>query len=550
MSWRRAGTLAFLGAATLAVLAILGFYAQRLTLPLPLFAADEAAYLLHALYPDEIVAQVPQLGDAADGAHLSVIRAVFDAGLSSPEALVVGDRIANLAAYLAGLLALWWASVKRTPVEAPGELGLALLLLALGFADYRFTASNLPEGLFAGVFVAFVLVARRWWHSRPMLSAVLAGGLGAALALVKPAGVAAPVALAAVAVLDALMSGGLRAWARLPLRLAPFAAAFFAAGNLIQWQADEPVARPWAFFAGAAAGAWLGVGAAKAALAAAAMTSASAVLAGAPAAIGLADIARRRRAARGGFTAEGGDLAFLLILAALPAAIAVDAAGGPARLWGRDVEVFAPLLWLAAAPSLARGVGPRTATACAVVTFAGLAGLLASFRAGLAPEPWDVSVLSAFLQGEQLALPLRALSLLAVLLAGMAYAARLRPAFVGLALTLALGGLATWLDGARLGPVAATRAAFDRDMAQLRPRLPAAGAVDFLSADPGEGQLAFLLLEARPHVVLGPPAAAPPAELAAAAAVIVAGPDAPAGGPWTRAWRGAALTLYLPAAGP
>ncbi|MBS0334219.1 MAG: hypothetical protein JSS35_15730 [Proteobacteria bacterium] len=566
-AWRRIGPPAFLGVAALAVLAILGFYAQRLTTPLPLFAADEATYLLHALYPDETVARDPYVATATNGVHLSVIRAVFMSGAP----LVLGDRLANLAAYLAGLLALWWAGVKRArDAEVSGELGLALLLIALGFAYYRFAASNLAEGLFVGVFAALVLVTRRWWRSRPLVHALAAGALGAALVLVKPNGVAELAALAALGVADALLAGkeGAREWAQLPVRIVVFAIAFFAVGNLIQWQADEPVTQPWAFFVsptyGATMGAGLTAGAGRlGAVTALSMLSASLVLAGAPMAVGLADLWRRWRAGGGLFEADGADLAFLLVLASLAGTIAMVAVfamkiastpGETLRLWGRYFEFFIPMVWLAAAPSLARGLGGRTAAACAAVTFAGLAGLLVSFRAGIVLFPWDASVLTAFFQTDpvraavRFALPLRALSILAVLLAGAAYAARLKPAFVGLALILAVGGLSTWLDGAWNGPIAARRAAFDRDLKAIAPRLPPAGVVVFLSEDANETHLAFLGLGTRPRVVTGPPAQTPPDQLADASATIVAGPQAPPGGPWTAAYRGPALTLWARAA--
>jgi hypothetical protein len=570
---RQVAGLTFLGLAALGVLAILGFYAERLTVPLPLFAADEAAYLLHALYPDPVVARNPYVAGVVNGAHLSVIRAVFEAGLP----LVVGDRIVNLTAYLAGLLALWWASVKRTAVPVPGELGLALLLLAVGFPYYRFAASNLAEGLFVGVFAALILVTRRWWRSRPLVHAALAGTLGAVLVLVKPNGVAELAALGAVGVLDALMAkeDAAQDWRRLPVRIVVFALAFFTVGNLIQWQADEPVAHAWSFFVGPIYGATIAATAPKGAaalgaLGVAAMTSASAVLAGAPAVVGLSDLWRRWRAAPKAakgtrFEAEGGDLAFLLVLVSLLATIAMvgvftmkvaSTAGETLRVWGRYFEFFAPMLWLTAAPALARGLGGRTAAAAAAVTFAGLAGLLACFRAGIVLFPWDASVLTAFFQADPVraplnfALPLRALSILAVLLAGAAYAARLKPAFVGLALTLALGGLSTWLDGAWDGPLVAQRAAFNRDMAAIRPRLLAESDVTVLSPDVNETHLAFLLLDARPHVVAGPPDQAPAADLQGATAVIVSGPATPPGGPWTPAFRGEQLTLYQRAAQP
>ena len=562
MTWRRAGALAYLGLAALGVLAILGFYAQRLTVPLPLFAADEAAYLLHALYPDDVVARNPYVASAVNGLHLSAVRAVVLAGGD----VVIGDRILNLAAYLLGLLALWWVSVKRTPVTVPGELGLALLLLAVGFSYYRFAASNLAEGLFVGVFVAFALVFRRWWRSRPVVQALLGGALGAALVLTKPNGLAEIGALFAVGLIDAWLA---RDWARLPVRVIVFALSFFLAGNLIQWQSDVPIREPWAFFLSSTYGAQLQAatpanGLALGLLGVLAMGSASAVLAGAPAVVGLADLLRRAQATRFRLEIEGGDLAFLLILASLAGTVAMVGAftmkvaatpGETYRLWGRYFEFFVPLIWLSAAPALSRGIGPKTAATASVVTFAGLAGLLVSFKAGILLLPWDAGVMTAFFQPDptraplSFALPVRALSILAVLLSGAAYAARLRPAFVGLGLILALSGLSTWLDGAWLGPMARSRTVFAQDLTAIAPRLPPAGKVSFLSSDANETHLAFLVLEARPKVIVGPPAQAPADDLAGAVAAIVSGRDAPPAGPWLLAYKGEAASLYRRPAG-
>src|SRR3954447_6870039 len=66
--------------AAVVVLGVVAFYAGRLVLPLPLFASDEAAYLIRALYPDEMVARYPYVATANNGVHLSVIRAVYRLG--------------------------------------------------------------------------------------------------------------------------------------------------------------------------------------------------------------------------------------------------------------------------------------------------------------------------------------------------------------------------------------------------------------------------------------------------------------------------------------
>ena len=94
-----------IGLATAAVvtLAILGFYLSRLAMPLPIFASDEAAYLLRALYPDRVLAAYPSVAQIDNGVRLSVIRAVYDLGVP----YIAGDRMADGAAYVGGLLLVW-----------------------------------------------------------------------------------------------------------------------------------------------------------------------------------------------------------------------------------------------------------------------------------------------------------------------------------------------------------------------------------------------------------------------------------------------------------
>src|SRR5690349_19689232 len=72
------------------------------------------------------------------------------------------------------------------------------------------------------------------------------GGVGVRNAgAVKPHGLTTVSALGAVAVLDAATR---RDWARLALRAGLFTAVFFAAGNAIQFAAQEPVGSPLTFF--------------------------------------------------------------------------------------------------------------------------------------------------------------------------------------------------------------------------------------------------------------------------------------------------------------
>jgi hypothetical protein len=548
-----------LTAAACVTLAILAFYASRLSMPLPLFAGDEAAYLIRALYPDARVAADPYVLPLNNGVHLSVMRAVYATGAP----LVIGDRLVNAAAYLAGIGLLWRASVRGLARREQVAFGL----LALGFPYYRFAVSNMAEGLYVGVLAALCLVTGRWFRARPLLHALLAGALCAVLVLVKPNGVAVVAALVVLALLDAAVSGG---WRRVAVRLAVFAAAFFALGNLIQSAAEEPAADPLAFFVGDAYSHVLAQGNAPHPLAIAglvlgSMTSAMAILAGAPVVVGLADLAQRWRSRRDGFVAEGADLIFLLLVLSLAATLAMvtifavkiaSTAGESGRLWGRYFEYFAPLIWLAAAPALARPIDRGTAWTCAAAMLAGLAGLLLSFRAGIVLFPWDSSALTAFFAPDPARAPLgpempyRALAVAATVLAA-ALLLRVRPTYVGLGLVLALGALSTRLDHIWLGLLVQQRYAFERDIRAIVPRLPPEPApIVLLAPDANDGHLGFLRLQARPHVVEGPPSQAPPAQLALARAVVVSGPETPPAGPWRRTFKGEVLSLYEPAAAP
>jgi hypothetical protein len=543
----------WLAAAGAVTLGILAFYATRLFMPLPIFASDEAAYLIRALYPNGVVAALnPSVAPAENGVHLSVIRALYELGAP----VIVSDRLADAAAYLGGLLLVWraWAA------KGPAAERWSLLLLALAFPYWRFAASNLAEGLYVGVLALICLATGRWLRSRPIVHALAAGALCAVLVLVKPNGLAVVAGLAGLVVLEAAASGG---WRRLPLRGLLFAAVFFPLGNLIQIAAEAPPIHPLAFFvaenyaaiAGAATppqGLKIGL------LALGAMSSAVAVLAGVPILLALADLIKRWRARAGRFEAAPGDAVFLLLLLSLAATLAMVSlfalrvAWSPeqtGRLWGRYFEFFVPFLWLAAAPALAQPVGVRLRWACAAVMFVGLSGLLASLQAGIVLFPWDASILTAFFHPDPVRAPLgtvtpyRALATAATLAAALAVVLRVRPSQAGLALVLALGVLSTWLDHVWMGPVVAQRDAMARDLDAIRPALPA-GQIVLLAVDANHGHLGFLRLRARPRVLLGPPARTPATDLAIAQAVVTTAAEAPPGGPWIATYRGAAFSLY------
>ncbi len=539
------------------VVGILAFYALRLTLPLPLFASDEATYLIRAVYPDDVVARYPLVAAANNGVHLSVIRALYRLGA---ERYILADRLVDAAAYLGGL-GLLWAAIRR---QVSPTQGAVVLLLALGFPYYRFAFSNLAEGLYVGVLALICVATARWAHSRPRVHAALAGVLAAGLVLVKPNGVSSVAALAVMAGAAALASGD---WRRLTVRLALFAATFLAAGNLIQAGAHEPVIHPLLFFVSqgyadqlsdqAPAGAWrLGL------LQLAAMGSAMTVLTGGPLVIGAVDLIGRRRAEGRAFAATGPDLVWLLLALSLLATLAMVAmfamqvastASETLRLWGRYFEFLAPMLWLSAGPALGRPIGRRTELAAAVAMIVGLVGLLTCLHAGIVLFPWDSSILTAYFHSVpvrapvEFAIPYRALAT-TLTLAAAALALRARPALVGLGLILGLGLLSTHLDHLWMRQMVEQRRAQAHDIRAIATTLPAGGAIVLLTPDVNEGHFAFVQLWARPRVVVGPPAEAPGEVLQDAQAVIVSGDAPPPGGPWTQAYRGQALSLYRPTA--
>jgi len=553
------------GAAVLAVAvvaAILSFYVVRLLAALPIFASDVGPYLVHAIYPDEVAVRDPYLTSITNGTHLSLIRASWRIGAATGASYAMIDKVINAALYLGGLLALWWASARRV---APREQA-ALLVLALGFAYYRFPFSNMAEGPFVGALALVCLVTRAWYRERPIAHALAAGAACALLVLSKPHGVATVAALAVVAAADAALS---REWKRLALRIVLFAVAFFGVGNLIQLAAQEPVTHPWAFWMGdfysGAVGQHAPGGVAPLGLQALAIgIFASTVLAGVPIVLGLDEILERRRAEGERFRLRDRDYVFLLILLSLAATLAMVAifamkvASTPSetqRLWGRYFEFFAPMLWLAAAPVLARKPARGAALLCGAVTLIGLAGLLGLLQRGWIVLPWDSAVLTAFFAPDRarawlvLPLPLRGLAAAATLLAAGAFALRARPAYVGAALLLTLSGLSTWLDQVWLGDMTRHRAALERDLRAIAPAMPPEPArVVLLTPDVNVGHIGFLELKAQPFVLVADVQAPPAGALADAAAVVASG-DKPPPGDWLAAYHGQEVSLWRRAGG-
>ena len=546
-------------AAVVILACVLGFYLNRVFAPLPLYAGDEGAYLIRALYPPEVAAKDPAVPELANGFYFLVVRLVRALSFHYLPWL----RLIGLAAYVGGVLLIWRAT---TPTLAWAER-LTFLLLALAFPYYRFVVTALPEGLYVLLLALLAWATAALYRRRPLVHAGLAGLLCAALVLTKPHGLAVVAGLAALFVLEGLAARRLGLAA---LRLATSGAVFLIAGNAIQALAHQPVASRLRFFMGPFYDAAFSVAPAPgafgvAALAAAGMASTIAVFAGPPIAAGVLDIAQRRRA--GERTAEGADLVFVLLLLSLAATVAMvtvfafKVAYSPAetkRIWGRYFEFFVPLLWLAAAPSLARLADRRlVGLASAGTMLAGLTGLYACFQAGVVLYPWDAGALTAFFRPHPeralitVRLPYREIATALTLVAAAALALKMRPGRVGAAYVLALAVVSTQLDDFWIGPMAGTRAEFAAEMrtaGALLPPGPGRGAAVFVK-DNNDAHLSFLALDGRLPIRLAAPDGVGAAEAAPYARIVtvrdLAGP--PGGRPIYEGWQ---LKVWEKAAAP
>lgn len=500
-------------AAVAALACVLGFYLNRLFAPLPLYAGDEGAYLIRALYPDG-AANNPFVPELANGFHFLLIRLVRALSFHYLPWL----RLIGLAAYLGGVLLVWRAT---TPALGRGAR-LTFLLLALAFPYYRFVVTALPEGLYVLLLALLAWATAGLYRRRPLVHAALAGGLCAALVLTKPHGLAVVAGLAALIVLEGLASRRIRLAA---LRLAVSGAVFLALGNAIQALAHQPVASPLRFFVGRFYDVALNVPAAPgaiglAALAAAGMASTVALLAGPPIVAGVLDIAQRRRS--GGREPEAADLVFALLLLSLAATVAMVTVfafkvayspGETKRIWGRYFEFFVPLLWLAAAPAFARLADRRLAgLAAAGAMLAGLAGLYACFHAGVVLYPWDGGALTAFFKPHPeralitVRLPYREIATALTLAAAAALALKVRPERVGAAYVLALAVVSTQLDDFWIGPMARTRAEFAGEIRAAGALLPPGpGRTAIFVKDNNDAHLSFLALDGQVRIVPAPP---------------------------------------------
>lgn len=553
------------GLVLLAGLAVALAYVNQIFAPGPIYAGDEGAYLIHAMY-DKALDGDPPLAPQLQALNNTVFLLIIRGLTYATQHLLEWLRVLGAAAYFGGLVLVWTA--VRPKLADRRSVGF--LLLALAFPYYRFVFTALPEGWYVGLLGVLVLATARLYGSRPAVHALLAGALTGLLTLIKPHGLAVAVAFMALAVIDGLL-GRRQAWV-LAARILLFAAAFLATGNLAQLAVGAPITQPFTFFLGGhyvrALDSPTGPEALGLALRSlAAMASACLLLAGVPIATGLARIfARwRRGAGQGRYRLDETETAFLLVLLALGATLAMVAIfsakavvygpGETGRLWGRYFEFFAPMIWLAAAPFIVEfqhGGGRPWRIGMALVTLAGLAGLAGCMLSGTAIYPWDGAPLSAFHRPDparwafDVGAPLFPMAVAASLGVAIACLTRIRTSFAWLAYIVALGLLSTFLD-------LRWRASIIPDRMALQGELQAAHSVlerqPDLAAAVVDGMdfhhLVLLGLRGRPHMVLIAPDADVEADtLADFDTVVVVGAHDLVGGGWKPLFEGRRLAVF------
>ncbi|WP_309645512.1 hypothetical protein [Phenylobacterium sp.] len=556
-----------LGLAVLALiaLAVVLVYVDRIFLDLPLYAGDEGAYLIHALYGKATAADprlAPDLQELTNTAFLLIIRAVT----YGTHNLIEWLRALGGAAYFAGILLVWL--VVRGTLNARHAAGF--LLLALAFPYYRFVFAVMPEGWYVGVLGLMFLATVKLYLSHPVSHALLVGSLAGVLVLLKPHGVAVIAAFPILALLDLVW--GQRRISTVAARLIVFALAFLAAGNLIALLAGETPTRPFTFFVGGhyanalasdTTQASLMVGARSLAL----LVASSLLLAGAPILTGLLRIWLRWRwvSGRGRFDLEPQEVGFLFVLLSFGATLAMTAIFtmkatfyGPTeagRLWGRYFELFVPLIWLTAAGFIGefeRGGGRawRIATgAVPLMAFAAFALLLSD---GVFLFPWDATALTAFFRPDPGRfsivpfIPHFAIATAATLAACVAQAfTNWRSYKIWLAYFVVLAVLSTALDRAWEREGLPARASLNTELGIAQQIIAAqdgavAGVVDNLNV----GHSMFWVLQARPHMILvGPDEDVPARALGDYDTVIVAGPHDVVGGGWKPLLEGQQLKV-------
>jgi hypothetical protein len=224
------------------------------------------------------------------------------------------------------------------------------------------------------------------------------------------------------------------------------------------------------------------------------------------------------------------------------------------RLWGRYFEFFAPLLWLAGAPFLARqeaAAGARARLAWAAAALVGLGGLLFSLKAGIVLFPWDSSALTAFFHPDPVRAPLgartpyRLLAAAATVLAAGLLLTRVRPSRAWAAYFLSLAALSTLLDNLWIGEFVQRRTAFDGEIRVAAALIGGDGARSAAAvADPADGHLSFLRLGPQVRILPVGSGACDAATVGAFDKLVVVAPAGPPLGPWRRVFEGRQVSVF------
>ena len=533
---------------------VLLFYVNRLFAELPLYAADEGAYLIRALYGRELAIDPDRyktVQPVANTLYFWLVRWVDALSLN----LVPWMRLIGAASYFGGLGLLYLIAVKETG----RKVALGFLLIAAVFPYYRYAFAAMPDGVYAGLLSLIVYVLYRT-SSRPLLSAGLVGGLAGGLVLIKPHGVVVVAAYVALCLVEALLR-------RTPLglllgRVALFGLAFMVVGTGIELIDGQSLGQAVNFFSGTAYAEHLGREPAAnavgiAALSAMAMLSLTAVLVAVPV-IAAAVVIHQR----GWRRADAGDLTFLFVALCLAGTLAMVTIFSfkmavieteTKRLWGRYFEFFVPMLWLLAARPLstweASGAYKSRVLAAGAI-LVGLAGLLGVLALGVQLNPWDGTAVTAFASPDVMPFLFgyssgsRLLATLATLGVALAtlMAVPLRRAWP--AYFVALGLLSTKADDSWGGEIATQRQAIEHELhvanALTGHTIPTVVIID----NGNQGHVAFLRLRGKVIVRTEPLGPLPESALLDAQSAIVFGDRTP-GPQWRKVFSGREIAAYI-----
>ncbi|MDP3490699.1 MAG: hypothetical protein Q8R71_11225 [Phenylobacterium sp.] len=531
------------------------FYLNRIFTPWPLYAGDEGAYLIRALYGDLLDARPerhPTLHPVGNTLYMALIRLV-DAMSAN---LLPWMRLIGLATYIGGL-----ALLHRTlRPSQPGRIAFWGLAAGLAYPFHRFVVTAMPEGLFVLVLAVIAAAAARWALSRPWALAAVLGALCAALVLVKPHGVVIIPAMG-VLLMALVVLGQRRIW-QAAGQGALFTGAFLITGATIQVMTGRGDAAITFFLGTAYADHFARIPPEPlrtAFVTSLSLGSATLLLTGAPLLAGgraLAGRWRRREAP------APDEVAFLVLAAALLATLAMIVLfavrisaipGESGRLWGRYFEFYTPLLWIAAAGpvnALWTDGGRGARLWLAAMPAVGMLGLLIAWGLGVTLTPWDSAALSAFYIPHLTAwnfpapLPYAGISAAIIGLLCLALLRGAAPLRVWTGALVGLGLVSTHYDHSWVSTgVAAHRAALERDLPVAVAQAPDQSLPVLVAFDHNASHTAFLAYQGKVRVIVRPPGPIPAALLDGVEQVAIMG-DQPPPAPWAATFSGEALSLY------